>query len=1294
MTTLAVTSKDSFELTDIQQAYWFGEQEILDLHTAAFFHRTYRAADVDMPRLAATMRNLRNKHAILRTCFHRDGTQTTLPPSEHAEVRVVDPQTTDSRSAWLASQLPTLDSGHPALCIVERCEDGHLIHFAMRLIAVDGRSLALFFAEMWNEYQGRPTSHAATAQYSDYVASKNSMRGGKNHRAAQDYWMQRIPTLCAAPQLPLCPDQRQVRKAQFERMEAILDKTEIQRLTIVARNCGVSLTAVLCTAYADVLRKWSASASFTINLLVTDRPSGNAGFESVLGNFSATIPLEIRENTEGFMSRAQALQLQMYKDMEHMAFSGIEITRAMKRPISEPPFMPVVFASTLGLIEDGQAERGCDWTIADESLHTPQVWLDFQVYMRSGKMVLSWDAAQGIFQPGVVEHMFSTYQGHLACIGEPSSDVGQALLPRLSNRLLHARENANQTARPLPNKLLHESFLDACLRHPDHTAIIAPDKRLTYQELRALAFQVASHLRGAGVAPGRLVAICAPKGWQQVTAAMAVLMAGGAYLPVAPELPPSRKAHLIGRPGVCAVLAMLGCLENTVIPPDAAMLDLDEALSQPPAMDHGLPLAGPHRATDLAYVLFTSGSTGEPKGVAISHRGAANTIQDMIRRFGLTPDDRVLALSAFNFDLSVYDIFGTLGTGATLVIPHSSGVPSPDEWARCVQEHAVTLWNSVPALLEMQLEYLGTGAAATLKSLRLVMLSGDWIPVSLPAKLAGAVPLAKLVSLGGATEASIWSNYFEVTHVDPSWTSIPYGWPLANQSLHVLDSRMQDAPPKVIGEIYIGGRGLAVGYYKDAARTCSSFVFHPDTGERLYRTGDMGRYDAQGCIEFLGRKDSQVKIRGFRIELGEIETQLERCPGVQSGALIVRKISGAEASLVAFYATKDEQPCTDSVLAHLKAHLPDYMVPSIACRVARIPTTVNGKVDRQALAQMGELLGDAPPASDAVAPGNDQELALADLWSSVLGRRVANVHHNFFELGGTSLGAVRLLNAIKARFHRDLPLASLFQHDTVAKQAVLVGQDTTVAATGRRDPKVVIQSRGTALLLMVHPVGGNVLCYRSFAELLPPGVKVLGLQSRADGSSRTVPEMATQYIEAAQTDIDQAGSVQLMGWSMGGVVAHEMVRQLEAMGVRVERLIMVDSWTGDPAATSAPSDALLRQGFMHDSNRGSLLNSQLRDEQGGTALPEALFDEYKANYLALVAHRPGSTTASTIHYRSALEQSFPSLTPFTSDGDLLAVKYLAEDHFSIMLGAAQRMISAEVLPVPSVPELAVPCASG
>jgi amino acid adenylation domain-containing protein len=590
--------------------------------------------------------------------------------------------------------------------------------------------------------------------------------------------------------------------------------------------------------------------------------------------------------------------------------------------------------------------------------------------------------------------------------------------------------------------LLHHGFEAMADRTPDALAVVSPTDRLTYGQVERRANHLAARLLGLGARRDTLVAVVAEKGWEQVVATLAVLKAGAAYLPVDADLPRERLWQLLELGGVEVVLTQPGLVDALPWPPG---LEIVPVAGEDPAGEVARPEVA--CAPDaLAYVIFTSGSTGLPKGVMIEHRAALNTVADINRRFAVGPGDRVLGLSSLSFDLSVYDIFGTLAAGGALVLPAPSAARDPQAWVELIARERVTVWDTVPALLEMLVSHLEETEGRLGRQLRLAMLSGDWIPLNLPERLWRVAEQARVVSLGGATEASIWSIHYPVEKVDPGWESIPYGRGLENQRWYVLDDDLRPCPPMVTGELYIAGEGLARGYWRDPERTRERFLVHPGGGERLYRTGDLGRLRGDGVIEFLGRKDTQVKIHGFRIELGEIEAVLRRHPAVRQAVAVAlgdpRRLDRIAAFVAPLHGAAVEP---DEVQAFLSERLPEYMVPSV-CRVLdALPLTANGKVDRKALAA---TVMPGPRAMGGRMPESERERRLAAVLVEVLGLDRVGAREDFFELGGHSLLAAQLAARVRRAFQVDVPLTFVLEHRTVESMALALPARAHSAADG------------------------------------------------------------------------------------------------------------------------------------------------------------------------------------------------------------------------------------------------------
>ena len=1298
-----------FRLTALQHAYWVGEQDAYALHTPAYLYRCFLAVDVDVPRLEAAVLAALRARPDLCAAFGSDGRQLRVPAPTALKIAVHDlpevtPHTAAShlarRRISIEDALPPPGTGLPFAFVVDRVAHGCYVHMLFRLIAFDAMSMWHFFSDIGHAYAHGRLPQPAQARFRDFIADRDELERTQSYQRSLDYWRSRTD-LPEAPELLLVDASRVPRRSRFHRISFGIGAEQVEALHAKARACGVGINALLCTAYADVIRLWSGNASFIINLLVSHRP-GEARFERTLGNFGSTLPVESIDDGGDFRERVRALQRRMLRNMKHMQVPGVEVMRLLGRTAGPLPAMPVVFASSLGLPrQDLLVPEDLGWQPCGGGLQTPQVLLDGQAYMDGDTLTINWDYVVDAFAPGMVETMFSTFRAHLADLAAAPGREGMHL-PGVPAAALAPRRGANATAAQLPSARLETFIEEACQRFPQRTAIIGNGRTLSYDGLWRLATRLAARLRAEGLGPGDLVAIVADRGWRQVIAAVAVIVAGAAYLPVPGSAPRARIDWLLRRDGVGAVLLDSAHEGACDVPAGMPRMRLEDALPEgEPGPAVPLPAKASRALDDLAYVIFTSGSTGEPKGVMIEHRAVVNTLQDMIQRFGLNPEDRVLGVSAFSFDLSVFDIFSTLSVGAALVLPPPDAAPAPGEWARLIERHRVTVWNSVPALMEMLVDYLGARAKTCLASLRHVFLSGDWIPLALAGRLLALLPEARLVGLGGATEASIWSNWFRIDHVDPAWNSIPYGWPLSNQRFHILTRDLRDAPVGVVGQIHIAGEGLARGYHADAERTAERFIAHPVTGERLYATGDVGRYDEDGCVEFLGRNDDQVKVRGFRIELGEIDAALGRCSGVRCGAAIATRAGQRDRQIVALCVPRGDAIDDAALRAELARWLPEYMVPQRFLALDRLPITANGKVDRKALARVAEAQPCAP--HECRAPRNDVERRLAALWRGLLDIDAPGIDDDFFECGGTSLGAVHLLTAIAGEFGCELPLALLLSHNTIARQAqALAALDASVS---QREPVVTLREGRDAVLVAVHPVGGNVLCYRELTAAVPNGIAVLALQSPGDGAERSLGELAERYITALAAAFADGRSVHLLGWSMGGVVAHEMARRLEVAGRRVAGLTMVDSHgAANPLGGAVPDDRTLLRNFLRDLVSGAALPAGIDVLAGVDAqrLPRAVLEllreskleagtlderefqrllaEYRANYLALARHVPGSMRAPLQLVRARGTQAFPQLAPFPAPNrGPVVVHELDGDHFSVMRGDALRAVVAHAL---------------
>ncbi|GAB3579612.1 non-ribosomal peptide synthetase [Amycolatopsis endophytica] len=999
---------EPFPPTDVQQAYWLGRAEGFTLGgIGCHFYREYDVTGLDVARLEEAVNRLVARHEMLRAVFDERGNQRILPEAPRFTIEVTeaagDPEAAFAAQREALSHQVFDPAGWPLFGIsAVRAGDRTRLAIGIDNLVLDALSILVFYTELARLYTDPAAALPSPGpSFRDYV-----LASGEPREEDRRYWLDVVDTLPPAPQLPLAIDPATVDRPVFTRRTTTLDAARWARITAKARAHGVTPSAVLLTAFAEVLGRWSARADLTLTLTLFDRRDVHPDIERVLGDFTSLLLVGYRpEGGQAWTARVRDVQRELWQALDHRSFSAVRVLRELARRTGEGgASMPVVLTSALGVpggTDPGHPFTDQVWGVSQ----TPQVWLDHQVVERAGPdgtgVDLNWDAVEELFPPGVLDAMFDAYLTLTGWLADASWDAPvPAVLPAAQHE---SRRRVNDTADPQDEVLLHTPVFRQAERRPDATAVIAPDgSALSYADVTGRALRVAGALAGRGVAPGDTVAVCLPKGPDQIVAVLGVLAAGATYVPVGVDQPAPRRQRILATAGV-----------RFVIDDVAALLD-----SEP------LPAPVPADPDALAYVIFTSGSTGEPKGVEITHRAAANTIEDVNRRYGAGPGDRVLAVSALDFDLSVYDVFGLLAAGGAVVTIPEESRRDARRWAELAAEHRVTVWNSVPALLDMLL-VVAEGATPVLPAdLRLVLLSGDWVGLDLPGRLAAVAPEARLVALGGATEASIWSNAFDVSGLDPSWRSVPYGFPLRNQRYRVVDQLGRDCPDWVPGELWIGGDGVASGYRAAPELTAERFVVHE--GTRWYRTGDVGRYHPGGVLEFLGRRDNQVKVRGHRIELGEIEAALVRHPSVTRAVAVVA--AGAlAAAVVPAGAAVDEA----EVLTFAATQLPAHMVPSRLLVLPEIPLSGNGKIDRAritALAVAGSAPGSEPPSGEL-------ETGLARLWCSVLEVPSVGRDDGFFTLGGDSVKAIRFIEQAARELRQEIPLADFFAAPTIRELA-------------------------------------------------------------------------------------------------------------------------------------------------------------------------------------------------------------------------------------------------------------------
>ena len=929
------------------------------------------------------------------------------------------------------------------------------VHFSIDLLMLDVRSNQILFRDLDMLYQGQQDAlPALPIEYRDYVLARRGIVEGERQRAARAYWMERVPTMPLAPNIPMVANPAELHKPNFARRLKVIDTKRWHRLRRSAQGIGVTPSVLLMTVYGLVISRWSKRPDFTLNVTLFDRLPLHPCVNQLVGDFTTLTLMSLDYSAEmPLKERARTLQRQLWRDVEHSSFSGLQVLRELTRHhgSGEQVTMPVVFTSALPLDSDHGREIG------DDSLfngiedgyaisQTPQVWIDHVASEEDSQLILSWDAIESIFPAGMLDDMFDAYVTTVSALADSDELLHAPRIDLLPERQRAVRVDSNATSTEYPEETLAAIIYRQALATPEAHAVLSRERSLSYRELYARASYWANELERLQVRPDELVAVLMEKGWQQAVAAVAIQMAGAAYMPVDAHQPRDRRQQLIelGRPRIAFTQSHFVQAASEHQGLTTLCINHDD--------HHLAPARAPSIRSnrDLGCVLFTSGSTGVPKGVMIEHLATANTMVDVIARFAISRADRALAVSSLGFDLSVFDLFAMLAAGGALVVPAHDELKDPAALASLIRDFHVTVVNSVPAMIDMIVDHHEVSAKSLPESLRLIMMGGDFIPITLPGRIWALGAQIQVKSMGGPTETATYSVVYPVQDVDLAWPSIPYGKPMHNRTGHILDHNFEDRPEWAPGEIWIGSEvGNARGYWGDPERTAASFIRHPHSGEKMFHTGDVGRYLPDGNIEILGRSDFQVKVNGYRVELGEIEALLGRDANVRRAIVAAKEVHAGSKQVVAYLQFTD----VDDAEAHVAelrtrcvAALPDYMVPSHFVVLDSFPLSPNGKIDRAALTVPTIDAAAVAALTRNQAPRDDLERKIADVWCTVLEIDAIGVFDNFLEIGGHSLVAARVATRLRETLGVPVAIRTIFDHPNIAALAEVVRSQQPVQA--------------------------------------------------------------------------------------------------------------------------------------------------------------------------------------------------------------------------------------------------------
>ena len=1144
---------------------------------------------LDVVALERGLEEVVRRHEVLQASFESQGGEPVLRlagplrlPLAPVDLSALEAGQRSEEVARLASEesaRPFELSRGPLLraTLLRLGEREHVLLLTVHHIVFDGWSAGLLFQELAALYgafsRGAPSPLAELPlRYMDYARWQREWLKGEALEEQLAYWRQRLADSPPVLNLPLDRPRPARRSPRAGRVPVTLSRELTETLGVLAQREGSSLFMVLLAGFQALLARWSGQEDVAVGTPVAGRT--RAEVEGLIGFFVNTLVL--RTDLSGaptfreLVARVREVALGAYAHQE-VPFEKLVEELNPVRDLRSSPLFQVMFVLQnmptrevslpelkLSPVEQEGAEAKLDLTLS--LTRTPQ----------GLRGVFSYDAA--LFEPATIERLARHLETLLAAVAAaPDQRVAEVELLVGAERARVLEDWGRGPRVETRGENLGRLLEHRAARTPEALAVEGSGQRLNYRELEARARRLAHRLRREGVGPEKRVGVLLEKSVEAVVAFWGVQLAGGVYVPLEAVQPPDRLTWMAEDASVCAVVTRRGLEERCRLAEGVRVVRWEELAGESEG-----PLESGASPGHAASILYTSGSTGRPKGVELTHEGACDLVRGKAASLGLEEGSRVLQFASLGFDSSVWEYMSTLACGGALYVPPGGRVPLGEELRRALEEGEVTMATLPPSVLALLPE-------EGLEHLRVVLSVGEACPAEVVEKWGRG---RRFFNGYGPTEVTVCGTWEECAAGEgrPS-----IGRPLANVRAYVLDGAMRPVPPGVAGELYLGGPGLARGYVGRPELTAERFVpdaFSGEPGARLYRTGDVVRWRADGRLDYLGRVDAQVKVNGVRVEPGEVEAVLRELTGARQAHVRAWRSPSGESRLVAYVVPGESTPREEGELrARLRQRLSEAMVPSAFLFLEALPLTASGKVDGRALPAPEEV---RPTGRAFVAPRDEGERELALVWEEVLGVKPVGVTDSFFELGGQSLLAVRLVARLQERLGRAVPLAALFEAPTIEALAVRLRTDVPASVQGNR---VTLQPEGPLTpVFWVHPVGGNVLCYAELARHLGTerpfhALQATGLDGR-EAPLASVEDMARRYVEQVRA-VQPEGPYLLGGWSLGGAVAFEMARELRRQGQEVSLLALLDSFPPTGSPSPEPDEATLLAGFAADLARGA-----------------------------------------------------------------------------------------------------------
>jgi amino acid adenylation domain-containing protein len=1232
-------------LSFAQQRLWFLDRLTPGTATYNIPTPVRLSGRLDLAALTQSLRTIRARQEVLRTTIALiDGQamQIIAPATTAWALPMLDLQALPApQRAAAARCLATAEAGLPfdltrgplwRATMLRLADDDHLVLLTMHHIAADGWSVGLLTQELAALYAAYTTGRPATLpdlpiQYADYAAwQQRWLRDAGDAdqpsplQTQLAYWRTQLASL---PEINLPTDHPRPALQTFRgaRRVQMLPETLHTALKQLSRQAEATPFMTLLAAFQALLMRYTGQTDLTVGTPIAGRTQ--RATERLIGFFVNTLVLRTdlggNPSFRTLLGRVRHMALDAYAHQD-LPFERLVEDLQPERDLSRSPLFQTMFALQNAPLP---ALKLAGLTLRPVTVASGTAKFDLTLSLSETPqgIIGTWEYATDLFEDTTIARMLGHFQVLLqGIVADPDRRLTSLPLLNAAERQQLLIEWNAATGAYSGDQSAPALFEAQVARTPDAIAATFDEqlgngpRQISYRELNRRANELAHWLRRQGLGRADRVGVLGERGIELLTTLLATLKAGCVYVPLDPAHPDARLSTILADSGLRMIVAAshmreraLALAQTCAAPPQLCCWGAPDADSRAYATAPTDDRACQPEAHDLAYIFYTSGSTGLPKGAMIDHAGLRNHLCAKIAFLELTAGSIVAQTASHTFDISIWQFLAPLLAGAQVIIYTNEVVLDPARFLHALQRDHVNIVETVPTLLAAWLADAAApaeqAAPIRLPALTHMISNAETLPVPLCHAWSARFPHAPLINTYGATETADDNTHHLMRTPPPIATQrVPVGRPIAGLQLYLLDAQLQPVPLGCFGQIAIAGIGVGQGYAGDARKTARAFVPNPfatpederrtTNGERdarssvlrpppfvrLYLTGDLGRWTAAGLLEFVGRIDRQVKLRGVRIELGEIEAALAQHDAVRECVVLLREDEPGDARLVAYVVptaaegrTAQDESAPASFVAALRefltTRLPTALIPASVVLLNAMPLTPNGKVDRRALPL--PALDGAARRDGQIGPRTYLEAQLTQIWEELLGQRPISVVDNFFALGGHSLLALRLMARIQKQFGRDLPLSMLFQGATIEQLAALLNRQTVVAPPSAL---VGIQTSGAKRpFFCVHPIGGNVLCYYALSQALGPDQPFYGVQSISTAADIAPPSdfrvMAANYV-AALRQVQPHGPYLLGGWSLGGVVALEMARHLRAQGEPVGLLAVIDAQLPQAAAPS------------------------------------------------------------------------------------------------------------------------------